>query len=120
MAPRRPKLVDAANYPTWDQYVQEATGHIEPFVLPLPPPPDAPEGYVPEQVEVPCPTGGQMTALAMAQQAGDDNAAFVAIFGEDLAPRLLAATADLPFVVRAKLVQRVMMHYGTQVADLGG
>lgn len=122
MAPRRPKLVtpdQTPRYVTWDQYVEEATADIEPYVLPLPPDPANPDAD-PGTAEIPCPSGEQMQALASAQTTGDDAAAFVAIFGEELAPRLLTATAKLPFFVRAKMVGEVMMHYGQQAAPGGG
>jgi hypothetical protein len=107
-------------YPTWNGFVEEATEGMETYLQPLPPPEgDLPEGYEPEVVEVPCPDGDTMEALTDAQRRGDDNAAFVLIFGEDNAVRLLTATASLPFTVRARLLAGVMNHYGLQAANLG-
>ena len=120
MPPAKSKLVtpqDAPTYPVWDTYVAEATANITPYVQPLPPPANVPEGYVPEYIEVPCPDGDQMDAVSAAQRAGDDNAAFVAIFGPDVAARLLTATQSLPFIVRARILGDVMRHYGLQAAN---
>jgi hypothetical protein len=117
MAPAKPKLVkgaDTPSYQTWDQYVEESLADLEPYRLALPAPAEVPDGYVPEVVEVPCPTGDQMDALNAAQRAGDDAAGFIALFGPDVAARLLAATQGLPFIVRAKLMGGVMQHYGQQ------
>jgi hypothetical protein len=100
----------------WNQYVAEATASIVPFVMPLPPS-DNPDD--PDEVVVPCPDGDQLDALTSAQRGGDDAAAFVAIFGPDVAARLLLATAKLPFVLRAKMIADVMNHYGMQIASLG-
>lgn len=122
MPPRKPRLVkpdEAPSYTNWNEYVQEATEGVTPFRLPLPPPDDAPDGYVPEVAEVPCPDGDQMLAFAAAQRTGNDTAGLIAIFGEDLGVRLLEATAHLPFFVRAKLIADVMKHYGQQVQNLG-
>lgn len=119
MPPTRPTLVkpdDAPATPTWDAYVTEATANIVPFVQPLPPLEDGTDGG---SVEVPCPTGDQIDALGVAQRSGSDEGAFVAIFGPDVAPRLLLATKGLPFFVRAKLVGDVMRHYGMQASALG-
>ncbi len=101
--------VTQSQYETWDQLVGEATADIEPYVLPLP------DGT---KVEIPCPTGRQMEAFAVADRTRDENAAMGAMFGPDLAPTLMLATADLPFFVRAQIVNKIMMHYGMQVADV--
>lgn len=98
---------------SWDQYVLEATASMEPFRQPLPPTDDDPE---PKPAEVPCPTARQLRVLGDAQSSGSDEAAFVALFGEELAPRLLLATENLPFTVRAKMISALMMHYGLQAA----
>lgn len=103
-----PKVVQS-QYETWDELFSEATADIEPFILPLP------DGT---RVEVPCPTGRQMEAFAVADRTRDENAAMVAMFGEELAPKLMLATADLPFFARAHLANKIMMHYGMQIADL--
>jgi hypothetical protein len=59
-----------------------------------------------------------MEAFGAASRTMDDTAAAVALFGTDLAPRILALTADQPFFVRAKLLQGVMEHYGMQMGAL--
>lgn len=121
---RKPHLVkdgDPASpkYPTWNGFVEEATSTIEPYLQPLPPPEDAPPDYQPEVVEVPCPDGDAMEDLTEAQKRGDDDAAFVIVFGEENAARLLEATAKMPFVVRARLLAGVLRHYGLQAANQG-
>ncbi len=112
MPPRRPRVVtpDEPKYDTWDAYMEEATAGLRPFTMPMP------DG---SRVEVACPTGDQMEALGRAQQRGDDALAFHALFGEEIGNALLAATKDAPFLIRAKIVQDVMMHYGQQVSNLG-
>jgi hypothetical protein len=105
------KAAAKVHFATWDEFVTEATKGIEPYVQPVPPTADDPH---PDPVEVPCPTGDQLVALGAAQTGGSDEAAFVAIFGEELAPRLLLATGSLPFTVRAQMIQKLMMHYGMQ------
>jgi hypothetical protein len=117
IVPSRPrtaaKAASQVEYKGWAQYVQEATASMEPFRQPLPPTDEDPE---PEPAEIACPTPEQLTLMAAAQSTGSDEAAFVALFGEELAPRLLLATAGLPFVVRAKMIGDLMMHYGLQAA----
>lgn len=113
MAPRPPKLATAeaaqVEYVTWDQFVEEATAGITPFRMVLP--------DDDEPTEFPCPTGAQMEALGAAQESMDDAAAFQALFGPS-ADRLLELTVALPFTVRARLIQRIMTHYGLQLGDL--
>lgn len=114
MAPRPPKTAqDAAedyHYATWNEFVEEATANVKPFGLLLP---DDTEPTI-----FPCPSGDQMEAFGAAGRAMDDTAAAVALFGVDLAPRILQLSAGQPFVVRARLFQKVMAHYGMQMADL--
>lgn len=111
MPPAKPKLVNptGVEYATWNQFVSEATDSIKPYGLVLPG--DA------EPTIFPCPTGAQMEALGLAQANTSDHDAFVALFGT-LAERLLELTASLPFTVRAKLIQAIMMHYGLQIEAL--
>jgi hypothetical protein len=112
--PAKPKLATTAaselHYVTWDEFVDEATRDIKPYALLLP--------GDDEPTLVPCPTGDQMEAFGAASRTMDDTAAAVALFGTDLAPRILALTADQPFFVRAKLLQGVMEHYGMQMGAL--
>lgn len=82
----------------------EATEGIEDYELPI---------GAEEVLVIPCPTGDQMQAFGAATRAMDDNAAAVAIFGEH-APRILELTADKPFFVRAKILTKIMTHYGMQ------
>lgn len=112
MPPNRPKLAAAAAASTkflqWDEFVEEASGGVEPFVLQI---------SEDDTLELPCPTGDQMAAFGVAQRSMDDNAAAVALFG-DAAPRIIQLTADKPFFVRAKLFAKMMEHYGMAAAEL--
>ena len=121
---RKPHLVkdtdpSSPRFPTWNAYVAEATDDVEQYLQPLPPPENPPEDYQPEIATIPCPDGDAMEDLTDAQRRGDDNAAFVIVFGEEVAVRLLRATAKLPFTVRAKLLADVLRHYGLQAAGGG-
>lgn len=113
MPPRKPQLATAKaaelEYIVWDDFVSEAIEGTEPFRMLLPG--DA------EPTVFPCPTGAQMEALGLAQQSMDDAAAFTALFGE-VGKRLIELSAPLPFTVRAKLMQKVMVHYGLQMESL--
>lgn len=106
--PPRPKLASAAaaetHFQTWDEIMAEATEGIEDYQLPIGPD---------EVLTIPCPTGDQMQAFGAASRNMDDTAAAVAIFGEH-APRILELTADKPFFVRAKILAKIMQHYGMQ------
>lgn len=114
MPPARPKLAATqaaqVQYQTWDSFVEEATAGIEPYGLTLP-------GDT-EPTVFPCPTGAQMEALGAAQRNMDDETAAIAIFGEH-AQRILELSAGQPFVVRARLMAKVMEHYGLQAGALG-
>lgn len=111
--PARPKLATAAaadtKFQTWDELMAEATEGIEDFQLPI---------SEDEVLTIPCPTGDQMQAFGVAQRNMDDTAAAVALFGDN-APRILELTGDQPFYVRAKLLAKVMQHYGMQATQLG-
>jgi hypothetical protein len=119
--PAKPKLASTAaastHFQTWDEYMEEATQGLTPYLQPLPPTDDDPD---PVPAEIPCPSSEQLSALTAAQESGSDEAAFVALFGEELAPRLLLATAGKPFVIRAKMISGLMMHYGMQAAPNAG
>jgi hypothetical protein len=104
------KAASETHYVTWDEFVEEATKDIEPFAMVLP--------GDDEPTTFPCPTGDQMQAFGEAGRSMDDAAAAVALFGDELAPRILTLTGAQPFTVRAKLFQRIMAHYGMQMGDL--
>lgn len=112
--PTKPRLAAAEaatyEYQTWDAFIEESTKDLKPFGLVLP--------GDDEPTVFPCPTGAQMQALAVAQQNMDDEAAAVAVFGEH-AERIMDLTAGKPFVVRARLLGKVMEHYGLQAGALG-
>lgn len=112
--PSKPQLATAAAANTkvvrqWDEYVSEATRDVEPWTQALP------DGEV---VEVPCPSSDAMEALGAAQRTGDTVAMVIAVFGPDIAPKILDATAKLPFYVRMRLINEVAMHYGMKAANL--
>lgn len=113
--PTRPKLAAAeagqVQHKTWDAFVSESLSKITPYMQILPPTADDPD---PEPAEVPCPSGAQMVLLNAARSTGNDEAGFEAMFGEEMGQRLFLATQTLPFVVRAKILSDVMMHYGAQ------
>jgi hypothetical protein len=106
--PTRPQLASAAaaetKFQTWDEIMAEATDGIEDYQLPVSPD---------EVLTIPCPSGDQMQAFGEASRNMDDTAAAVAIFGDN-APRILELTAKQPFFVRAKILAKVMQHYGMQ------
>lgn len=116
--PARPKLATAeagqVQYTTWDGYVSEVMANVEPFVQPVPPTEDDPN---PAPVEVSCPTGAQMDALNAARASGNDELGLQALYGEELGHRLFVATRGTGFIVRAKLLSDVMMHYSMQAAN---
>ncbi len=93
----------------WDDYVAEAAPDVTPFRKRLP------DGTV---MEIPCPSSTQVDDLGVAQAQGDVPAMFLAMFGEELAPKLLELTAGKPFTIRVKLVNDVMFHYGMSLAQL--
>lgn len=113
--PTRPKLATAAashvQFKAWDQWMEEALEGIEPYFQPMPPTEDDPE---PKPLEVPCPTSDQLRALPTSQGEGSDEAAFVMLFGEEAAPRLLLATGGKAFVLRSKMIASILMHYNIQ------
>lgn len=94
---------------SWDDYVAEATAGMTPFQKQLP------DGSL---LEVPCPTSDQMEAANVAQQREDSTGLVVAIVGDEQAPKVLELTATLPFTVRLRLCNDVMMHYGMGLAGL--
>jgi hypothetical protein len=112
--PAKPRLATTAagelEYQTWDDFVSEAIEGIKPFGLRLP--------GDEEPTVFPCPTGAQMQALGVAQRNMDDEAAAAAMFGEH-ADRIMELSAGKPFVVRARLMAKVMEHYGLQMGALG-
>ncbi len=93
----------------WDDYVAEAAPDVTPFRKRLP------DGEV---MEIPCPSSEQVDDLSVAQTRGDVPAMFLAMFGEDLAPKLLELTAGKAFTIRVKLINDVMFHYGMSLAQL--
>jgi hypothetical protein len=111
--PTRPRLASAAaaetHFQTWDELMSEATEGIEDFRLPI---------SAEEVLVIKCPTGDQMKAFGLATRSMDDEAAAVALFGEN-ADRILELTGDKPFFVRAKILGKVMEHYGMQAGQLG-
>lgn len=114
MPPARPQLATAAaaatQVKTWDEYVSETVGDVEPFQLQLP------DGTL---LEPGFPTADQMEAMNDAQRRQDSVALMIAVFGEEAGPKMLELTAKAPFVVRTKLANDVITHYmGKTLGDL--
>ena len=119
--PARPKTAQAAasslalatatddDIQGWDDYLAEAAPDVTPFRKRLP------NG---ELLEVPCPSAEQMEDLDIAQRRGDVRGMYLAMFGEDLADKLLDLTAKRPFTVRVKIVNDIMFHYGMTLTQL--
>lgn len=100
--------VEAPKYATWDEFVSDVAGDLEPFELPLP------SGEV---AVIECPTGEQMDQLAEAEKQRDEGLAVAAIFGEH-ADAIVEATKGAPFMVRGRLIGKVMNHFGLQGENL--
>jgi hypothetical protein len=97
-------------FPTWDDLQAEALEDVEPYKLPI---------SADEVLTIQCPSSDAMTALGHAQRTGDENAAAVALFGEENAARVLELAGPKPFVVLAKLTDKVLGYYQTGGKNLG-
>jgi hypothetical protein len=93
----------------WDQYVTEADR--EPLEVPLP-------GG--ESITVRVPSGGQIRAINRAQQAGDNDAAVIGLFGEQQGERLIALAEDAPSGALLELVKDVLAGFGLVPEPEGG
>lgn len=112
--PTRPQLATAEaaklQLKTWDQYVEEVVGDVEPWQLQLP------DGTL---LEPGFPTSDQMDSMNDAQRRQDSKALVVAIFGADQGAAVLELTAKAPFTVRMRLCNDVVQHYlGKDLGDL--
>lgn len=86
----------------WDAYVEEA--QREPLELPMP------DGE--EPILIGFPTGGQIRRLQRAWQAGDNDEAVFAMFGDEQGKRLLALFEDAPGDVVNRIVTDVAKEFG--------
>lgn len=109
---------EVEEFDTFDEMMADATDDVAPFVMPVPRwDPETDERLPDEKVTFPCPTGDQMEDWNIAARGGDDYAAYIALYGEDVAERLWRATGTLPFVKRATLMSKILVHYQLQAAD---
>jgi len=116
----RKQAPEVEEFDTFDEMMADVTNDddVPAFVMPVPRwDPETDERLPDEKITFPCPTGQDMEDWNLAARNGDDYNAYVALYGEDVAERLWRATEDLPFVKRAALMSKILVHYQLQAAD---
>jgi hypothetical protein len=118
--PARPtkQAPEVEEFDTFDELMSDGEKEIEPLVLPVPQwDPETDERIADTKEVIPCPIGDDMEDWSTAVRSGDDYAAYLALFPEDIAERYWRATGKLPFPKRAKLMGKVLVHYQLQASD---
>ena len=96
---------------TWDEYVAEIVGDIEPWQKELP------DGTL---LEAPFPSSDAMDAMNAAQTTQDARALLVACFGDEQGEKVHEMVRKLPFVVPLRMVNDIVKHYvGTELEGMG-
>lgn len=114
----RKQAPEIEEFDTFDEMLGDATADVPPFVMPVPRwDPETDERLPDEKVSFPCPDGDAMEDWNTAARSGDDYAAYIALYGEDVAERLWRATSKRPFTDRAILMSKILVHYQLQAAD---
>jgi hypothetical protein len=105
-------------FDTFDEMMADGAEEIEPLVLPVPQwDPETDERIADTKEVIPCPTGDDMEDWNTAVRSGDDYNAYLALYPQDIAERYWRATGKLPFVKRATLMGKVLVHYQLQASN---